>query len=174
MTQEVGYQLSLVLMAGLPGAGKTTLATELGRTLQWFVLDKDTLKSHFLREGLENDQASWRAYERIFEHAYELLVWQRLPVIIDTSSLHVFILDRVLEIVKAAEAQLKVILCTVSGAERERRLAGRSTVSTGPLKIPANEEGLRRFTHLPTYTLHLNTELALDVCTQLALEYLKL
>jgi len=37
-------RLTLVLMAGLPGAGKTTLAYALGRELGWQVIDKDTYK----------------------------------------------------------------------------------------------------------------------------------
>jgi signal recognition particle GTPase len=39
---------TLLLMAGLPGAGKTTLALALGRILHWPVVDKDTLKSTLL------------------------------------------------------------------------------------------------------------------------------
>jgi shikimate kinase len=37
-------RLTLVLMAGLPGAGKSTLASALSRELDWHVIDKDRHK----------------------------------------------------------------------------------------------------------------------------------
>ncbi len=39
----------LLLMAGHPGAGKSTLALAIGCALGWPVLDKDTLKSTLLQ-----------------------------------------------------------------------------------------------------------------------------
>ncbi|MBV9692045.1 MAG: histidine phosphatase family protein [Ktedonobacteraceae bacterium] len=55
MTNHIECKLTLVLMAGLPGTGKTTLAAELGRRLQWLVVDKDMLKLSLLQSGMEYD-----------------------------------------------------------------------------------------------------------------------
>ncbi len=43
---------TLVLMAGPPGAGKTTLALAVSRALGWPVVDKDTLKGSTENRGL--------------------------------------------------------------------------------------------------------------------------
>ena len=47
--------LTLVLMAGMPGSGKSSPALALGRLLNWPVVDKDTLKSTLLRARIPDD-----------------------------------------------------------------------------------------------------------------------
>ena len=46
-------KLTLTLIAGLPGAGKTTLADNLGRELNWLVLHRDIIRDGLLE--LEED-----------------------------------------------------------------------------------------------------------------------
>jgi predicted kinase len=77
-------QRTLVLMAGLPGAGKTTLALALGRALGWPVVDKDTLKSPLLKLGIANEVAGPASYTLLLALARDLLVHQRLSVILDS------------------------------------------------------------------------------------------
>ena len=57
---------TLVMMAGLPGAGKTTLAYALGRELGWQVIDKDTHKEVLVNQGFDDDRAGKTAYELSF------------------------------------------------------------------------------------------------------------
>jgi len=84
-------QLIFLLMAGLPGAGKTTLSYELGRRLQWHVIDKDALKKAFLKHGLENEAAGNVAYEQAFETAHHMLSNEKQSVILDSAALQKFI-----------------------------------------------------------------------------------
>src|SRR5947207_8457854 len=104
---------TLVLMAGLPGAGKTTLAAALGRTLQWPVLDKDWLKSSLLNQdlGTSMEITGTIAYELLFAMAEDLLVRQLLSIILDTPARYPFILNRANKLAQEAGAQLKVVLC---------------------------------------------------------------
>jgi len=77
-------KLTLVLMAGMPGAGKTTPALALGRSLGWPVIDKDSLKSPMLTKGISNDLAGPASYALMLAMADDLLVRQRLSAILDS------------------------------------------------------------------------------------------
>src|SRR5712691_8470492 len=56
-------ELTLVLMAGLPGTGKSTLARALGHGLGWHVIDKDRHKAVLMKQGLEDERAGKVSYE---------------------------------------------------------------------------------------------------------------
>src|SRR5437016_3411689 len=76
---------TVVMLAGLPGTGKTTLAYELGRIFGWMVLDKDILNADLLNAGLQQAQAGPLAYEMMFSLARDLVIRQRHSVIMDTA-----------------------------------------------------------------------------------------
>ncbi len=155
-----GRKLTLVLMAGLPGAGKTTLALKLGATLHWPVLSKDTLRSSLMMVEVVERVAGFAAYELLFALAYDLLVQQQISIILDCSSVYPFILHRSIELARKANAQLRVVRCAVDSAVRSQRLGERNNgaISTAPLS-PAltSDEEQRLFTHLPHDTLVLQT-----------------
>src|SRR5690242_11668511 len=113
MAKQSGYKPTLVLMAGLPGAGKTTIAAGLGDILLWTVLDKDWLKLSLLRLqlGMPEEEVGRIAYELLFVQAEDILVRQRLSVILDTSARYPFVLEYASRIAQSAGAQLKTILC---------------------------------------------------------------
>src|SRR5712691_3915897 len=143
--------LTLVLMAGLPGAGKTTLARALSYDLQWHVIDKDTYKGVLLKQGMEDERAGKAAYELSFIIARDVLTKQQASVILDSAALHNFILDTATEIVRGiAHTQLKVILCVADRDLRNRRLRERpfqpTNIRIDPATIP---DYLQSFKHLP-------------------------
>lgn len=164
---------SLVLMAGLPGAGKTTLAYKLGQTLRWLVLDKDVLKSLLMVEGLEVESAGSIAYELLFELAEDILVRQQLSVILDSSALHHFILERATAIAHSAGARLKVILCVAESEQRKERIRTRkSRISQLRSQTTPLEDDPRHFTHLPADTLILSTVRPLEEYVEVARHFL--
>lgn len=192
---------TLVLMAGLPGAGKTTLATKLGDRLKDYqVLDRDKLKAGYLKDGLDNEQAGWRAYEKVLDDAC-MLVEQERSVIVDCFA-HPFVVKRAHQIVRSNNARLKVILCVVDSEIRSFRIKKRKErkeydglYAYHLVKPSTIQEDIQQFTHLPdshlfqesirqltylpnfhllpisTITCIVNTEAPLNDYVQQALEY---
>ena len=110
-------KLTLVLMAGLPGAGKTTLSCELGSALGWQVINKDRYKEELMKQGHGDDESSREAYEQSFKIASKILSCEWTSVILDSAALDPFILIKEI-VLEAGHAQLKVILL---GADRRTR-----------------------------------------------------
>ncbi|SRR6266436_8020615 len=122
----MSQKLTLVLMAGLPSAGKSTVASALSNDLQWDVVDKDRYREEFLRWGFDEEKASYNAYEVAFSIVRYILAEKRASVILDCVGLHDFILENVTNIVCNIEnVQLKVILCVVDPGLRKDRLSKR-------------------------------------------------
>ncbi len=163
----------LVLMAGLPGTGKTTLAARLGNILRWPVLDKDVIKSSLMEVGLAEEAAGWAAFDNLFMLAQDVLVKQRISVILDSSAMHPFIVERASEIAQAAGVPLKVILCTAETSTRQRRLRARDDrnwrARVYHLVIDDEEN---RFVHLPPDTLIVSTQVPFEEYLEQAVVYL--
>lgn len=165
---------TLVLMAGLPGAGKSTLAFALGLALRWHVIDKDGHKEVLLRQGIEAETAGNATYELAFEIARNSIIKQHASIILDSAALHPFILDNALSIVQGAQdARLKIILCVADRITRDERLRKRpfqlTNIRVNPETISAY---LELFTHLPPNTLIIYTIDPLETYLEKAIEYL--
>jgi len=152
-------KLTLVLMAGLPGAGKTTLAYALSRELQRYVVDKDRYKQELLDKGWDDEIAGRAAYNRSFETARHVLFKQQTSVILDSGALHRFILENADTVCNISNAQLKAILCVVDRDLRNERLRERPwpLVTNITVDPETTADYLQYFEHLPSDTLTLYT-----------------
>ncbi len=165
----------LILMAGMPGTGKTTLALALGRTFGWPVIDKDSLKSPLLTTGISEELAGPASYALLLEIADDLLVRQGLSVILDSPGRFPFVLERVRRMTEQVGSDLKIIRCVAERELRARRLSERVA---RPSQWSANadftdEQERQMFEHFPADTLVLDTCQPFDQCVAEALAYVR-
>lgn len=170
---------TLVLMAGLPGVGKTTLAFALGEQLGWTVLEKDLLKEPFLKvpllkEQFSEDLAGWAAYEFSLNFTEYLMVNHKLSVILDTPLLYPFILERAKQLVKRSGARLKILLCDVDEDIRQDRLRSRTNRISQSRAHLISRDKAKQFEHLdPSLYKKIETKLPLTAYIENALTYVK-
>lgn len=132
--------LTLVVMAGPPGSGKTTLALALSRELGWPVVDKDTLKSPLLEVGVPETLAGQASYELMFEVGRDLLLCQGFSVILDSPAGYPIVIQKATDLAHEAGARLKFVLCRADYAVREARLAARTKRRSQWTTVPGNRD----------------------------------
>lgn len=166
-------KLTFVLMAGLPGTGKSTLAVKLARELGWHVINKDEHKEMLLKQGWNSDSASEEAYKQSFAEARLILTGQQISVIFDSAALHSFILERAKSIVdELGNTQLKIILCVTSRDKRNERVRNRPyPVPSITVNTASEADYLRYFKHLPSDTKTINTDNPVEECLDIARVY---
>jgi predicted kinase len=119
--------LRLIVFAGLPGAGKTSLARAVARELRAVYLDKDTLRDAVLTLG--RDLKLEQAAELARPLAYALLVDLArdnlslgLSVVLDSPARYSAYREQVEQLARNQKADLKLIecICTDESQLRER------------------------------------------------------
>lgn len=149
---------TLVLMAGFPGTGKTTLANRLGQRLHWDVIDKDGIKEQYMRKGMSDEDAAWYAYEYSFTKISISLNITKASIVLDSSAMREFVWETAKKIAHNSGADLKVLHCMVDNTVRMQRLKERQArISQRNVATYTITSDLSQFTHLPKRTLPVNT-----------------
>ncbi len=160
-------------MAGMPGAGKSTLALALGWQLGWPILDKDTVKVALLKEAVPENMAGPASYYLPLALCRDFVGEQRLSVIFDSPAAYPNVVEQAQKITEAAGGALRVIFCHAPVQARNQRLAVRERRLSQMANDPAtDEESLRRFAHLPSVTLRLDMERPLSELVAEALAFI--
>lgn len=148
----------LILMAGMPGAGKSTVALALGAELGFPVIDKDVIVSALLEQGMDTDAAHPAAYAITFDLAEHLIRDQGLSVIVDSPAGEPAILEWATRLCAETGARLVPVLCSADGLARYERMAAREGLrahSKGTTRRPGTAR--ERFAHFPANTIEFDT-----------------
>ena len=162
--------LVLILMAGMPGAGKSTVALALGDEFGMPVIDKDVVVSSLLDEDIPEDVAHIAAYQTTFDLAEQLLRVQRVSIIVDTPAVYPSVLDWATHLCAETSAVLIPVLCSADGKVRYDRMAAREGLrshSKGTSRRPGTAR--ERFAHFPDHTIELDTMRAVDEVIRVAI-----
>jgi predicted kinase len=165
---------TIILMAGMPGAGKSTVALDLSHALGIPMLDKDTLKAILLEADITEQVAAPTAYELLFALAHDLVVLQGQSVILDSPTIFPRILARAHTLAAASGATVKIVGCRIDFATRQQRLATRAGKRSQLTADPTPDSTAAEwFAHLPPDTLWLDTSQPLAQLLEIALPYIR-
>jgi predicted kinase len=148
----------LILMAGMPGAGKSTVALALGTEFGMPVIDKDVIVSALLDEGVAEDIVHPAAYRTAFDLIDHLVRTQHTSVIVDTPAVDPSVLEWATKLCAETATRLIPVLCSADGETRYDRMAAREGLrshSKGTTRRPGTAR--ERFCHLPADTIKLDT-----------------
>jgi predicted kinase len=166
--------LTLVMLAGMPGTGKSTLGRAIAASLDWLVLDKDIIHTALLQAGSSSADAGAVAYRVALKLAEDLVVLQRRSLVLDTAGRQPIILSEAQRIVRNSGARLKVIRCMLAPQVRARRLSAREPL---PAQWSADETTPEQesvwYAHLPEDTLLLDTAPPLEETVEQALAFIR-
>ena len=168
-------RLTLLLMAGPPGSGKTSLAVALSRVLGWPTVDKDTLKSPMLRAGVPEEIAGPASYDLMFEVGRDLLLRQGFSVILDSPAGYPLVIERAKELATEAGANLRFVLCLADHQLRNRRLAERVAMqSQWAADVRILDDGTERWVPLlPAFALAVRTDSPVEGLLPHFIDYLQ-
>jgi predicted kinase len=122
----------VVQMHGLPGSGKSAVATALARETGAVVLDKDVIKSALLRWGFDERDAGGASYRVFFDQAADL-VRRGHGVILDSPVFWPEVERKSAAVAANAGVPYFMIQCVCpDDAELRRRLVTRHALESQP------------------------------------------
>jgi predicted kinase len=169
----------IVLMAGLPASGKSTLSRELAARLDGTVLDKDKVRSAiFSPPDIEysTEQDDFCMGIVLEAAAYALQNNPARFIFLDGRTFsRTHQIERVLQFAEALKQEWRILECTCSEETARKRLAEQLTFGEHPAANRDYELYLRiksRFEEIQLTKTVIDTDQPLEICMQLALQAL--
>src|SRR4051812_25884111 len=116
----------LIVVSGLPGTGKSTLAAGIARPLRAPVLSVDPIESAVIRAGIAKSFETGLAAYLVAETCADEFLAAGLDVIVDAVNAVEPARDTWRAVAARNGTRLRVIVCTLEPEEVARRLTGRS------------------------------------------------
>ncbi len=170
----------LIIMAGLPGTGKSTLSRKLASALNGVVLDKDTVRSalfpgRYTEYSTAQDDLVVGILYQVAEYYFRR--HPGLAVLIDGRlfSRRYQVQDAV-RCAARAQQPLRIIECVCSDEMAKRRLEQATAQGTHPAQNRSYELYLSikaRWEPIQEPKLVLDTENDLEICAARALQYIR-
>ena len=129
----------LVVMAGLPGAGKSTIAEVIGNRLGYALLSVDPIESAILSAGIDSDQPAGLAAYLVAEAIADAALANGQTIIVDAVNAVDPAREQWVHLAKKHGEQLRFIEVVCSDTELHRE------------RLEARD---RNLTHLPEPTWH--------------------
>lgn len=165
----VGKQPVLIVVNGIRGSGKTTLAGKLAKDISLPCVDKDTIKE-FLADTLHVSDVMWSKLLGRIAGDTLLLIAERLiengeSLIIESAFHHQFARPKFQRLAQAYPVRIVEIYCTAEASVRINRYIARTHTGTRhPIHVDAqHHDELRDDEKLGTYApLDVGTVLEVD------------
>jgi len=175
-------RVPLVVVGGLPGTGKSTLAADLADARDWSVLRSDEVRKDLLgvsstsrvggafAEGAYDPETTNQTYAEMLRRAQGLLT-AGCPVVLDASWSRTAHRVAASQVATSAHSPLVELECVAPTAITERRIASRAAAATDPsdASIEVAREMARRFEPWPSASA-VDTAAAREPTTLAALD----
>ena len=165
--------MRLIVLSGLPGSGKSTVAEAVGRSVRATVLSVDPIESAIVRAGIEHGFETGLAAYLVAETIADASLASGLDVVIDAVNSVEEARDMWRALALRRDAELRVVECVLAGEEVGRaRLAGRRRGLAVPEPTWADVERRRaEWTPWPEPHLTLDAARPIEEKVDLALAY---
>ena len=167
----------LIIMAGLPGCGKTTLARAVASALSGTVLNKDEIRHTIFAErdieySTSQDDFCLEIMLQVAEYIFEKHP-ARFIFLDGRTFSRAYQIERVLDLANRLQQPWRILECHCSDASARTRLSASSDHPAGNRHYSLYLEVKRRFEPIEFPKTLIDTELPLEDCVAAALAALK-
>lgn len=166
----------LIIVAGLPGSGKSTVAESLAIKLSMPIFSVDPIESAMLKSGLERSFETGLAAYLVAETLAGEQLKLGLSAIIDAVSGEQEARDMWHNLVRVHNAELIIIECVLERGLHRQRIEARIRNMHGIAEVTWEDVEERRETYLPWQEerLVLDTTATSEEIVERALDYIRL